>query len=612
MERTLAITCLEKVNQTVTLMGWVDTIRAHGAVNFIDLRDRSGKIQVVGGKELKSLHPEDVIAVTGEVVNRNPLTINPKLDTGKIEVTLQSLSLLNHSAALPFPIDTDGREIDEDLRLKYRFLDLRRDRLQHHLKLRSRYVQALRDYLFKADFTEIETPILTKSTPEGSRDFVVPSRLYPGKFFALPQSPQQYKQLLMTGGFERYFQVARCLRDEDPRSDRAYEHTQLDLEMSFVEKEAVMGIVEGMVVHAVETIGGVIVTKPFPIFTYQEAINQFGADKFDLRSESEKQAGALAFAWVVDFPFFEKDSEGKWTFTHNPFSSPIAGHEAWLLKKENIGQIITNQYDLVLNGMEVGGGSIRSHQPELLEAVFEILGYSKAEIQTKFGHMLTAFTLGTPPHGGCAHGFERLLMAMFNETSIHEVQAFPQTGRGHTAVMDAPSELTDGQLTELGLSIVRKTYASPYEHIIDILKTNKIVYKHYEHEPVHTSEEAMKIRGDVSLHQGAKALVLQADQDFVLYVLPGDCRADLTQIKQTLKCKRLAMASRESVKTKTGLEVGAVPPLGSTIGLPTYVDSRLADNQEIVFNAGRHDRSVKISYSDFIKLENPIPITLVE
>jgi aspartyl-tRNA synthetase len=610
MQRTLIKDCLNHIGETVTIKGWANTIRTHGKINFIDLRDRTGLLQVVGDKSLKSIHPEDVIQVTGQIVNRQEATVNDKIPTGLIELNAESVDVLNPAKTLPFPIDTEGAEIDEELRLKYRYVDLRRPVMQERVKTRSRYVQALREYLFKHDFTEIETPMLTKSTPEGSRDFVVPSRLYPGKFYALPQSPQQYKQLLMTAGFERYFQVARCLRDEDPRADRAYEHTQLDLEMSFVDQDQVMAIVEAMVTHATETIGGNIVQKPFPVITYQEAIAKYGTDKFDLRTEEQKQNGELAFAWVVNFPFFEKDADGHWTFTHNPFSSPIPEHEEWLLNKKNISQIITNQYDLVLNGIEVGGGSIRSHKPEVLQTVFEILGHSQEKIQSQFGHMLQAFKMGTPPHGGCAHGFERLLMAFFNQTSIHEVQAFPQTGRGRTSVMDAPSPLPQEQMAELGLSTAAKEYETPHDHIIDLLNTHKVEYELLKHEPVYTSEDAVKVRGDTTLHQGAKALVLQKDKDLILYVIPGDQRVDFNRLKTFLKAKRVAFASKDTVKAKTGLEVGSIPPLGSTIGLPTFVDQSLAGNQEIAFNAARLDRSIKMKYSDFIKVEKPTVVAL--
>jgi aspartyl-tRNA synthetase len=610
MKRTLVKDCLNHIGETVTVMGWAKTVRTHGKINFIDLRDRTGVVQIVGGQQLKPIHLEDVIQVTGQVVNRSEATVNDKIPTGIIEITADSVTVLNPCQTLPFPIDTEGTEIDEELRLKYRYVDLRRNSLQQRLRLRSRYVQALREYMYQQDFTEIETPILTKSTPEGSRDFVVPSRLYPGKFYALPQSPQQYKQLLMTAGFERYFQVARCLRDEDPRADRAYEHSQLDLEMSFVDRDQVMATVEGMIVHAVEVVGGSTVKKPFPIVTYQDAMAKYGADKFDLRSDDQKKNGELAFAWVINFPFFEKDRDGNWTFTHNPFSSPIPEHEQWLVNKENIDQIITNQYDLVCNGIEVAGGSIRSHKPEVLKAVFEIMGHSPEMIESEFGHMLQAFKLGTPPHGGCAHGFERLLMALCNQTSIHEVQAFPQTGRGRTSVMDAPSVLSDTQLAELGLTVTKDEYATPYDHIVGLLKSHQIKFEQYEHEPVTTSEAAAKVRGNTSLHQGAKALVLQKDKDLILYVIPGDQRADLDGLKKYFGAKRIAFASKDTVQTKTGLEVGSIPPFGSIIGLPTYVDQSLADNQEIAFNAGRLDRSVKMRYQDFINVEKPTAITL--
>jgi len=309
--------------------------------------------------------------------------------------------------------------------------------------------------LFKNDFCEIETPLLTKSTPEGSRDFLVPSRLSPGKFYALPQSPQQYKQLLMVAGFERYFQIARCMRDEDLRADRGFEHTQIDMEMSFVQREDVMAVVEGMFIEVFEKLGANIKQKPFPVITYQDAMKKYGADKFDMRTEEEKKAKVMAFSWVVDFPFFEKDSEGKWTFTHNPFSDPKPEHKEKFLKGE-VESILTTQYDLVCNGFEVGGGSIRSHDPKILEKVFEVMGYHKEEIWEKFGHMLTAFTYGAPPHGGIAPGIERLLMVLTGEKYLREVQAFPQTAKGRTSIMEAPTEVSEKQLAELGIRTIKK------------------------------------------------------------------------------------------------------------------------------------------------------------
>jgi len=310
--------------------------------------------------------------------------------------------------------------------------------------------------LAKNDFNYIQTPILSKSTPEGARDYLVPSRIHKGKFFALPQSPQQYKQLLMTAGFERYFQVARAVRDEDLRADRGFEHTQLDLEMSFVTKEDVMATVENMITTVVEAMGYTIKQKPFPRISYKDAMTKYGADKFDLRTEEDKKNGILAYAWVVDFPFFKKTDEGDWTFTHNPFSMPIPEHFDWLLKREHIGDILTTQYDLVCNGYESGGGSIRAHKPEILEAVYRVMGFDIEGLEERIGHILKAFRYGTPPHGGIALGIERNIMNLTGETMLREVQAFPMTRGGQTAVMKAPKLLTEKQLKELGLKIDKK------------------------------------------------------------------------------------------------------------------------------------------------------------
>jgi aspartyl-tRNA synthetase len=457
MDRTLVKDTKEKVGEKVLLKGWVDTVRDHGKITFLDLRDRSGVVQCVG-KNLPRVTNESVVEVGGEVAKRPENMVNKDLDTGSLEVKVENLLVVSLSREqLPFPIDSEGYKIEEDLRLKYRYLDLRRKRLQRNIKLRSEYVRAARSYLFSKDFVEIETPMLTKSTPEGSRDFIVPSRMYPGKFYALPQSPQQYKQLLMTAGFERYFQLARCIRDEDPRADRAYEHTQIDIEMSFVEREDVMRIVEEMTIQGLEKIGAKIAKEPFPVITYDEAIEKYGADKFDLRNEKEKKEGLMAFAWVVDFPMFGKTEEGGWTFSHNPFSAPLdVENEKMLLEKKDIGKIVAAQYDLVCNGLEVGGGSIRTHKPEVLRTTYEVMGYTKEQISESVGHMLEAFELGTPPHGGCAQGFERLLMAYLGENYIREIQAFPMTGRGRTAVMDAPTYATGEQLEELGLKVVEE------------------------------------------------------------------------------------------------------------------------------------------------------------
>lgn len=457
MDRTLVKDTVDKVGKEVRLQGWVNTIRDHGKITFLDLRDRSGIVQCVGSN-LPKLTDESVVEITGKIDRRPEKLINKEIKTGKVEVKISDINILSESKEqLPFPIHDDGYDIDEDLRLKYRYLDLRRDRLQKNIRLRSKYVEAAREYLFKHDFVEIETPLLTKSTPEGSRDFVVPSRIYPGKFYALPQSPQQYKQLLMSAGFERYFQIAKCLRDEDPRADRAYEHTQIDLEMSFVDREDVMKIVEEMTISALEKIGAKIVKKPFPVIKYSDALKKYGEDKFDLRTDKEKENGVMSFAWVVDYSMFEKTKEGAWTFSHNPFSAPLDNeNEKLLLEGKDIPNIVAAQYDLVCNGLEVGGGSIRAHKPEVLKATYKIMDYSESQIEESVGHMLEAFKLGTPPHGGCAQGFERLLMAFLGEEYIREIQAFPMTGRGRTSVMDAPTDLEKSQLAELGLKVVEK------------------------------------------------------------------------------------------------------------------------------------------------------------
>ena len=454
MERTLAAETKKKIGEKVVLKGWVKSVRDHGKITFLDLRDSSGMVQCVG-KELPKLTNESVIEIQGEVANRPQNLVNPNLSTGEVEVKITSLKILSLAKEqLPLPVSGDGLDIDEEVRLKYRYLDLRRERLQRNLKVRSAYVQAVREYLFQQGFTEIETPYISKSTPEGSRDFVVPSRKYPGKFYALPQSPQQYKQLLMVAGFEKYFQIARAFRDEDVRADRGFEHTQVDLEMSFVERKEVMKLVEEMTIYALEKVGAKIAKKPFPVLSYQEVIKKYRADKFDLRSDEEKKEGVLSLAWVVDFPFFEKNKEGKWTFTHNPFSAPLTEEdEKNLLAGENISEIKTSQYDLICNGMEVAGGSIRTHKAEVLKATYKVMGYTEEEIKGSVGHMLEAFEYGAPPHGGCAQGFERLLMAYLGEEYLREIQAFPMTGRGRTSVMDAPSEITPAQLKELGITV---------------------------------------------------------------------------------------------------------------------------------------------------------------
>ncbi|KKP85676.1 MAG: Aspartyl-tRNA synthetase [Candidatus Roizmanbacteria bacterium GW2011_GWA2_35_8] len=445
---------INKIGETVELYGWVDSKRDHKKIVFIDLRDRTGTVQVVGGEEFKALSEEDVIWLKGLVKKRPEKLVNPKIKTGAVEIEAREMKVLNKTNPIPLPVNTDGYEIDEEVRLRYRYLDIRRPRMYKNLALRSKFIDLIRQYLFGKDFLEIETPILSETTPEGARDFIVPSRLQQGKFYALPQSPQQYKQLLMVGGVERYFQIARCFRDEDPRADRAYgEFTQLDLEMSFVQREDVMNLTENLFIEVYEKLKIPIKQKPFPVFTYTEAIKKYGADKFDLRSNEDKKNGTQAFAWVIDFPFFEKTVDGGWTFTHNPFSAPLPKFMSDLLNKKNIGDILTSQYDLVCNGYEVGGGSIRNHTPKGLKSVFEIMGLSSDEIELKFGHMIEALGYGAPPHGGIAPGIDRLLTCITGEKNLREVIPMPMTSGGRTSIMKAPSAVKEEKLKELGIKV---------------------------------------------------------------------------------------------------------------------------------------------------------------
>ncbi len=464
MKRILIEETISQAGQKVTVAGWVNVRRAHGKIVFIDLRDKSGILQCVFIPQQKEAYDavqevrsEWVIELTGEVAVRPEKMVNAQIITGTIELQVESLKVLSKAETLPFDVTTNGMEINEEIRMKYRYLDLRRPRLQQNLIMRHRAAKFVRDFLTKEDFIEIETPILTKSTPEGSRDFVVPSRLQPGKFYALPQSPQQYKQLFMVAGLERYFQIARALRDEDVRGDRQFEHTQIDMELSFVEREDVMELNERMIIAMIKTLfpEKKIQEIPFPRISYKEAMEKYKSDKPDIRTD-KNDPNLLAFCWVIDFPFFEKNDEGGWTFTHNPFSAAKSDSMQHLMDKKNIKDILTTQYDMVLNGVEVGGGSIRNHTAEALEKVFEVMGYKTEEIQKQFKHMLEAFSFGAPPHGGIAYGFDRLLATLLNEQSIREVIAFPKTGDGRDLMMDAPSEIYPKQLKELHIEVAKK------------------------------------------------------------------------------------------------------------------------------------------------------------
>ena len=460
MARIHIIDSLQQIDQEIKVNGWVDVRRDHGKLIFLDIRDATGKIQVVvnpkvsedAHKAAENLRSEFVVAVTGKVNKRPEKLINPNLPTGTVELEATRLEIISEAAQLPFEI-TDTKKVNEELRLEYRYLDLRSERMAKNIRLRAKATALVREYMNKNGFIEIETPTLTKTSPEGARDFLVPSRMQPGKFYALPQAPQQYKQLLMIAGFERYFQIAHAMRDEDLRGDRQLEHTQIDLEMSFVTQDDVLNMVEGLMIFVAEACGKKIWKKPFPRYTHEQATKEFGADKFDLRGEN-KDPDTLAFAWVTDFPLFEWDeNEKKFTFAHNPFSAPHPDHVEKLMKEEDLGALRAQQYDLVCNGFELASGGVRISDPKVQRKVFQIMGLSEKETESRFGHLIRAYEYGAPPHAGMAPGLDRLIMILAGEENIREVIAFPVTSTGHTAVMDAPSEADPKLLKELHIKV---------------------------------------------------------------------------------------------------------------------------------------------------------------
>lgn len=460
MERILVIETVKNVGKQVKLLGWVDTIRDHGKIAFIDLRDRSGKVQCVLDK-LPKLSVESVVEILGTVSKRPEKLINPNLETGTVEIQVEKITMISAAKEIPIPIDSDGLDIEEGTRLKYRYLDLRRPRMAKNIRIRSQVTNFIRNWLTQRDFVEIETPILTKTTPEGARDFIVPSRLQPGTFYALPQSPQQYKQLLMVAGFERYFQVARCFRDEDPRADRAYgEFTQLDIEMSFITQDDILKLTEEMFVKLVKELfpEKKISKLPWPRLSHKYVMESYGTDKPDLRQDKD-DPNELAFAWTIDFPLFTEQStndffhgsgSAKFAPSHHMFTAPHPD-DVKLLAKDPM-KVRGLQHDMVLNGYEVGGGSIRIHQAEIQEKVFDLIGFTEKQ-KKEFTHMLEAFSYGVPPHGGIAPGIDRLLMVLLGEPSLRELIAFPMTASGTTAVMSAPSKVTEKQLNELKIKV---------------------------------------------------------------------------------------------------------------------------------------------------------------
>jgi aspartyl-tRNA synthetase len=572
----------KNTGERVTIAGWVHKWRDHGGLIFIDLRDGTGLVQVVFNPKVSAeahetatkLRSEYVLQIIGTVARRPQGALNPNLPTGEIEINVESARVLNPSKTPPFDITSDGTDVDENLRLKYRYLDLRRMRLHDNLVLRHRVIKFMRDFLDERGFLEIETPIMIKSTPEGARDYMVPSRVQPGKFYALPQSPQQLKQLLMVAGYDKYFQIARCFRDEDLRADRQPEFTQLDLEMGFIDQEDILVLMEEMFVAIVENVTPQYkMIKPFPRLTYSESMERFGCDKPDIRygmeikdlsdiaaktefgvfrsaldaggivrgicasgcgNYSRKQVDALAeflktygakgllnlpvggegakavvakffsdeqkaemrrrfaandgdmifivagsvpvveqslcalrtemakrlnlldsnmlaFCFVIDFPLFEKNKEGRWDSMHHPFTAPKDEDIQFL--DSDPGKVLAKCYDVVCNGTELCSGSIRIHRSDLQKKIFQILGYPDDEIKKRFGHMLEAFEFGAPPHGGIAPGIDRFVMILAGESSIREVIAYPKNKSAIDVMFDAPSDVSEAQLKDLHLSI---------------------------------------------------------------------------------------------------------------------------------------------------------------
>ncbi len=737
MQRIYIKNSVEKNGEKVNVQGWASTIRDHGGLIFIDLRDWSGVVQVVVAPENKeafkiaeSIGAEYVLSIDGKVVKREEELVNDKIETGKIEIRATEIKVLNKSKPLPFPIDTDGREINEQLRLKYRYLDLRRERLQNLMKKRHELMLFSRNWFSENEFIEIQTPLLTVDTPEGARNFYVPSRLQKGKFFVLPQSPQQYKQLLMVGGVHRYFQIAPCFRDEDPRADRhSGAFYQLDVECSFVSRDEFLDLMEPFFKDATkELTNKKLLDDPFRKIPYKESMELYGNDKPDLRfgikltdlteefNESEmkifqnvelvkgviadkefsrgeiddlteqvqnqgakglawfkiedgelksniakyfsdsiqdailkkfeengydiksegqtlfaiagerdqtlkhaawlrlklgdildlKDPDTLAFAWIVDFPMYEWDEKReKWDFGHNPFSMVQGGTES--LKNQKPEEVLTEQYDLVCNGYELSSGSIRNYNPEVLIEAFKVVGYSEAETREQFGHMISAFEYGAPPHGGFAPGLDRMMMVFYDESNIREIYAFPKTNQ-QELMTDCPREVPQKDLDMLGIDVKEEVQYKTEEVVNEILKKleqSDFDYKELEHEEVHTSEESAKIRG-TKLSQGAKALILndKNKERLVMVVIPADKKLDVDVVNERLDGD-FEIANKELVEDITGVQVGGIPPFGKLFGMELYFDEAWKSKDKAAFNIGSRVKSVVMSAEGLISVAEP-------
>jgi aspartyl-tRNA synthetase len=446
------------VGRQVKLAGFVHSQRNHGQIIFFDLRDSSGLVQVVFDPEDQKIYqqaskltPESVVQVVGKVQKRPQGMENKKITSGKIEIKAKKLNILAKAKTPVFEVNKDTRLIDEKKRLSYRYLDLRSKRLADNLRLRHQVITFIRQFLNKQGFLEIETPYLTKGTPEGAREYLVPSRLHPDQYYVLPQSPQQFKQLLMVGGIEKYYQIARCFRDEDPRGDRQQEFTQLDLEMAYITQEDILILIEQLLSELIEELfpDKKITKLPFPRITYRKAMKEYQTDAPDIRKDPNNP-DELGFVWVTDFPLMEWDAKGKQLqSSHHPFTKPRK-EDIDLLEKEPT-KVLAEAYDIVLNGTEVGGGSIRISDYQLQKRVFKVLGLTDKVIEKRFGQLLKAFQYGAPPHGGIAPGLDRLVMELAGEKNIREVIAFPKTGDGRDLMMGAPSKISPEQLREVGI-----------------------------------------------------------------------------------------------------------------------------------------------------------------